>query len=106
MGLYNSPKIFQEKKSELFFGLDTVRVYNDELLYVTKGSCKEHVTVLEELFSQLQNAGIKFNSIKSYFGAHKFEYLGYQVFKFVGAEVWFSGVELDPSIRELGKNLF
>ena len=38
MGLCNSPDIFQEKMSELFIGLDTVRVYIDDLLHVTKGS--------------------------------------------------------------------
>ena len=38
MGLCNSPDIFQEKMSELFVGLDTVHVYIDELLHVTKGS--------------------------------------------------------------------
>ena len=38
MGLCNSPDIFQEKMSELFVGLDIVRVYIDDLLYVTKGS--------------------------------------------------------------------
>ena len=34
----NIPDIFREKMSELFVGLDTVRVYIDDLLHVTKGS--------------------------------------------------------------------
>ena len=38
MGVCNSPNIFHEKMSELFVGLDTVRVYIDDLLHVTKGS--------------------------------------------------------------------
>ena len=38
MDLCNIPDIFQEKMSELFVGLDTVRVYINELLHVTKGS--------------------------------------------------------------------
>ena len=38
MGMCNSPEIFQEKMSELFIGLDSVRVYIDELLHVKKGS--------------------------------------------------------------------
>ena len=42
MGLCNIPNIFQENMSELFIGIDTVRVYIDELLHVTKGSWKEH----------------------------------------------------------------
>ena len=79
MGLCNSPDIFQEKMSELFVGLDTVRVYIDELLHVTKSSWTEHLTVLKEMFTRLQKAGIKVNTRKSWFGAHKFDYLGYHV---------------------------
>ena len=36
MGLCNSTDIFQENMSELFVGLDTIRVYIDEILHVTK----------------------------------------------------------------------
>ena len=79
MGLCNSLDIFQENMSELFVGLDTVHVYIDELLYVTKGSCTEHLNVLEEMFACLQKAGLKVNARKSCFGAHEFEYLGYHV---------------------------
>ena len=79
MGLCNSPDIFQENMSELFVGLDTVRVYIDELLHVTKVSWTEHLTVLEEMSTRLQKAGLKVNARKSCFGAHKFDYLGYHV---------------------------
>ena len=79
MGLCNSPDIFQEKMSELFIGLDTVRVYIDDLLHVTKGSWTEHLSILEEMFTRLQKAGFKVNASKSCFGAHKFDYLGYHV---------------------------
>ena len=65
--------------SELFIGLDTVRVYIDDLLYVTKVSWTEHLTVLEEMSTRLQKARIKVNASKSCFGAHKFDYLGYHV---------------------------
>ena len=79
MGLCNSPSIFQEKMSELFIGLDRVSVYIDDLLNVTKGSWTEHLSVLEEMFTLLQKAGLKVNASKSCFGAHKFNYLGYHV---------------------------
>ena len=79
MGMCNSPDIFQEKMSKLFVGLDTVRVYIDDLLHVTKGSWKEHLTVLKEMFTLLQKAAIKVNAKKSCFGANKFDYLGYHV---------------------------
>ena len=61
MGLCNSPDIFQEKISELFVGLDTVCVYIDDLLHVTKGSWTEHLSILEDMFTRLQKAGLKVN---------------------------------------------
>ena len=79
MGLCNSPDIFQEKMSKLFVGLNTVRVYIDDLLHVTNISWTEHITVLEEMFTRIQKAGLKVNASKSCFGAHIFDYLGYHV---------------------------
>ena len=79
MGMCNSPDIFQENMSELFIGLDTVRVYINDLLHVTKGSWTEHLTFLEEMLTCLQKYGLKVNASKSCFGAHKFDYLGYHV---------------------------
>ena len=79
MGLCNCPDIFQEKMSELFIGLDTVRVYIDDLLHVTKGSWTEHLSILEEMVTRLKKAGLKINARKSCFGAHKFDYLCYHV---------------------------
>ena len=79
MGMCNSPDIFQKKMAEIFIGLDTVHVYIDDLLHVTKGSWTEHLSILEEMFTRLQKAGLKVNASKSCFGAHKFDYLGYHV---------------------------
>ena len=79
MGLWNSPYIFQDKMSELLVGLDTVRVCIDEILHVTKGSWTEHLSILKEMFTRLQKAGLKVNTRKSCFGAHKFDYWGYHV---------------------------
>ena len=79
MGLCNSPDIFQEKMSELLAGLDTVRVYLDDILHVTKGSWEDHLAILEKIFIRLQEAGLKVNAKKSSFGAHDLEYLGYKV---------------------------
>ena len=68
MGLCNSPDIFQENMSELFVGLEKVRVYIDDLLHVTKGSWTAHLTFLKDMFTRLQNAGLKVNARKSCFG--------------------------------------
>ena len=65
--------------SEIFVGLDTVRVYIDKLFNVSKDSWTEHLTVLEEIFAQLQKDGLLVNAGKSCFGTHKFEYLSYHV---------------------------
>ena len=69
----------QEKMSELYIGLETVRVYIDDILNVTKGYWEEHHTVIKEMFTRLQKVGLKVNARKSCFGAHKIEYLGYHV---------------------------
>ena len=79
MDLCNSPEIFHEKMSELFVGLDTVRVYIDALLHVTTGSWTEHLTVLKEMITRLQKDELKVNASKSCFGAHKTDYLGHHV---------------------------
>ena len=79
MGLCNIPEIVKGKMSELFVGLDTVRVYIDDLLHVTKVSCTENITVLEVIFTRLKKAEIKVNARKSFFGSHKFYYLSYYV---------------------------
>ena len=62
MGMWNSPVIFQEMMSELFVSLDTVLVYIDDLLHFAKGSWTEYLTVLEEIFTRLQKAGLKVNA--------------------------------------------
>ena len=61
------------------FSLETVRVYIDDPLHVTKVSWTEHITVLEEMSTRLQKAGLKVNVSKSCFGAHKFDCFGYHV---------------------------
>jgi hypothetical protein len=49
MGLCNSADIFQEKMTELLAGLDSVRVYLDDLLHVSKGSWEDNLSTLKEL---------------------------------------------------------
>jgi hypothetical protein len=79
MGLCNSPDIFQEKMNDLLDGLDTARVYIDDILHVTKGSWEDHLEELEEVFRRLQQAGLKVNAKKSDLGAEEMEYLGHSV---------------------------
>jgi hypothetical protein len=79
VGLYNSRDIFQEKMNDLLDGLDTMRVYINNILHMTKGSWEDHLTGLEEVFSHLRQAGLKVNAKKSNVGAHKIKYLDYNI---------------------------
>ena len=65
--------------SKLFVGLDTVRIYVDDLLYVTKVTWTEQLNVLEGMFTCVQKARLNINASKSCFVAHKFDYLVYHV---------------------------
>ena len=77
MGVAGSPDIFQSKMSELMATLEFVRTYLDDLLCITKGSLKDHLSKLKEVFNKLQEAGLKVNAEKSKFCAIETEYLGY-----------------------------
>ena len=79
MGLCNSPDIFQEKMSILMGDLEYIRTYIDDLLCITKGTWEDHLEKLEEVFKRLQNAGLKVNARKSFFGRGELEYLGYWI---------------------------
>jgi hypothetical protein len=79
MGLCNSPDIFQEKIGNLMANLEYVRTYIDDCLIITKGSWHDHLQKLEEVFRRLQDAGLKVNATKSFFGRLEEEYLGYWV---------------------------
>jgi hypothetical protein len=50
MGLCKGPDIFQEKMSELMFGLKFARTYLNDLLVVSKDTFESHVIHLEEVF--------------------------------------------------------
>ena len=79
MGVANSPDIFQEKMSELMQGLDFVRTYLDDLLVLTKGTFEDHLINLEKVLIRLEEAGLKCNAEKSFFGKDSLEYLGYWI---------------------------
>jgi Reverse transcriptase (RNA-dependent DNA polymerase) len=79
MGLCNSPDIFQEKMSELMYGLENVRAYIDDLLVISTGTYSEHLTDVEKVLAQLQDAGLKVNAGKSSFAQGELEYLGYWI---------------------------
>ena len=65
--------------NKLFYGLDHVGAYIDDLLCITKGNFEDHLDKLEEVFQQLKQAGLKVNAKKSFFARSKLEYLGYWI---------------------------
>ncbi len=67
MGVAGSPDNFQSKMSELMATLEFVRTYLDDLLCITKGDLKDHLSRLKEVFYKLQDGGLKVNANKSKF---------------------------------------
>jgi RNase H-like domain found in reverse transcriptase/Reverse transcriptase (RNA-dependent DNA polymerase)/Integrase zinc binding domain len=79
MGLCNSPDIFQEKMSNLMDDLEFCRAYIDDILVITKDSWEQHLVHLQTVFTRLQQAGLKVNATKSFFGKSELEYLGFWI---------------------------
>ena len=79
MGLCNSPDIFQEKMSNLLLDLEYCRAYIDDLLILSKGDWGQHMEHLDTVLTRLEQAGLKVNAKKSFFGKPELEYLGYWI---------------------------
>jgi Reverse transcriptase (RNA-dependent DNA polymerase) len=80
MGLSISPDVFQEKMSELMSGLEFVQAYLDDLLILsTEKGFNKHLEKLALDETRLQEAGLKINSVKSFFAQTNLEYLGYNI---------------------------
>ena len=59
--------------------LEYVRAYIDDLLILSKGDWDDHLMKLDEVLQQLENAGLKVNAKKLFFGKQELEYLGYYI---------------------------
>ena len=77
MGLCNSPDIFQEHMSDLMCDLEYVRAYIDDVAILSQGTWEDHVAKVDKVLTRLEDAGLKVNGMKSFFGRKEFEYLGY-----------------------------
>ncbi len=64
MGIAGSPDIFQAKMSELMVALEFVQTYLDDLLCITKASLDDHLDHLRQVFTRLQETGLKVNAQK------------------------------------------
>ncbi len=79
MGVSCSPDIFQAKIYELLGDIEGTKAYIDDILAIKKGSFKEHLEQLDEIFRRCQRVGLKINADKCRFGLNEIDYLGYIV---------------------------
>ena len=78
MGMANSAQSFQRLVESVIGDLEGVFVYLDDLLLYTKTE-EEHLTLLNEVLSRLDKAGLTLALSKCIFGAKSVDYLGYTV---------------------------
>ena len=79
MGVTCSPDIFQSKIYDLLGDIEGLKAYIDDILIVDKGTFKEHLDKLEEIFRRCQKINLKLNADKCRFGINEIDYLGYIV---------------------------
>ena len=71
--------------------MDYVRTYIDDLLCITNTTFEDHLDKLEQVFSTLEQAGLKVNAKKSLFAQTELEYLGY----------WISQQGIKPVLKKI-----
>ncbi|KMQ86204.1 pol polyprotein [Lasius niger] len=77
-GLRNAAQTFQRFMNEVLHGLNYCYAYIDDIL-VASTTQKEHEAHLRELFTRLNNYGIRINPAKCVFGKEEVKFLGYLV---------------------------
>lgn len=88
MGIDPSADVFQVVMTELFRHFKDILIYIDNLLVVTRGTYKDHLTVLRKVLKNIQEEGLKIHLKKCYFAQQT---LPYMVF-FIDCE----GIRPDP----------
>ena len=76
MGLLGCQASFQSMMEAVIKGLEGIKVYIDDLL-VHLDTHDKHIDILEQLFQQLVQNGIKVNLDKCIFGNKTVSYLGF-----------------------------
>ena len=77
-GLRNAAQTFQRFMDQVVRGLDFVVVYIDDIL-VASSSHEQHQEHLQELFTRLQEHGLKIHPTKCILGADSVDFLGHRV---------------------------
>lgn len=78
MGLTNAPKTWQRFVNELFFDLDFVFVYLDDILIFSKNE-EIHEDHLRQVFERLQHADLHINLAKCNFFKRELVFLGHKI---------------------------
>lgn len=78
MGLKNSPATFQRFINEVFYGLDFVFPYLDDVL-IASFSEEEPCLHLKIVFQRLDKYGLRININKLVLGVPEIDFLGYQI---------------------------
>ena len=75
-GLKNAGKTFQRFINEVTNGLPDVFAYADDIL-VASNNLVDHINALTELFTRLENFGLRINFKKCQWIQHQIDFLGY-----------------------------
>ena len=57
--------------------LEFVRAYINDVAVLSTSSWEDHLKKVDKVLTRLEDAGLKVNGLKSFFGRKEFEYLGY-----------------------------
>ena len=77
-GLRNSAQTFQRFINEVFFGIDFVFVYIDDVLIASENETK-HLEHLKTVFERLDKYGLNIKQSKCTFGVTSLDFLGYKI---------------------------
>ena len=77
-GVFSAPAIFQRTMEGILKGIPYVHAYLDDIL-VTGTSESEHLQILEQVLTRLEEVGIRLKESKCQFLLPSVEYLGYRI---------------------------
>ena len=79
MGVKVATDVFQEAMLSLFNDLEGVIVYLDDIIILGSDSFEEHMKIVSEVLRRLEYQGLQVNPLKSFWGQHQVEYLGFLI---------------------------
>ena len=74
-GIKIAPDVFQNVMSKLTRDMEYAKTYLDDLLILTNGDFKDHLTKLEMVPESLSTAGVRANTLKSNTLQNRLSYL-------------------------------